>query len=95
MTDFFSQFKQNNMLNKLIYVNLAVFVLVKTVDIILMLFGIQAGNPIVDWFMVYAGWRNFINHPWGIITYMFLHQEFMHILFNLLWLFWFGRIFQY
>lgn len=93
MTNFFSKFKQNNMLNKLIYVNLAVFVLVKLVDIMLMLSGIKVENPLVDWFMVYAGWHNFITHPWGIITYMFLHQEFMHILFNLLWLFWFGQIF--
>ncbi len=30
---------------------------------------------------------------WTIITYMFGHREFFHILFNMLWLFWLGRIF--
>ncbi|NJO89021.1 MAG: rhomboid family intramembrane serine protease, partial [Chloroflexia bacterium] len=31
--------------------------------------------------------------PWTLITYMFLHYDFMHILFNMLWLFWFGQLF--
>lgn len=88
-----SQFKQGNMLNKLIYVNLTVFVLVKLVDICLALFNIDALNPLVQWFVVYSGFGNLMTHPWGPITYMFLHQDFWHILFNLLWLFWFGRIF--
>ncbi|WP_026896940.1 rhomboid family protein [Daejeonella oryzae] len=30
---------------------------------------------------------------WTIITYMFGHQKFFHILFNMLWLYWLGRIF--
>jgi membrane associated rhomboid family serine protease len=34
-----------------------------------------------------------IRKPWTLITYMFLHKNFLHILFNLLWLYWFGRIF--
>jgi membrane associated rhomboid family serine protease len=31
--------------------------------------------------------------PWTLITYMFLHIDFFHILFNMLWLWWFGNIF--
>ncbi len=31
--------------------------------------------------------------PWTIITYMFTHKDIWHILFNMLWLYWFGRIF--
>ena len=93
MNNIMSEFRSGTMLNKLIYVNLAVFVLVKLVDILMMLFNVKAGNPIVEWCMVYAGWHNLLTHPWGVISYMFLHQGFMHILFNMLWLFWFGRIF--
>jgi membrane associated rhomboid family serine protease len=29
-----------------------------------------------------------------MVSYMFLHIEFWHILFNMLWLYWFGRIFM-
>ncbi len=31
--------------------------------------------------------------PWTLFTYMFLHEGFFHILFNMLWLYWFGSIF--
>lgn len=36
----------------------------------------------------------FLNKPWTIITYMFLHFDFWHIFFNMLWLYWFGVIFS-
>lgn len=32
-----------------------------------------------------------ITQPWRIITYGFLHGDFMHFLFNMLWLWWMGR----
>jgi membrane associated rhomboid family serine protease len=34
-----------------------------------------------------------LHRPWTLLTYMFLHYEFGHILFNLLWLYWMGRLF--
>ena len=35
----------------------------------------------------------FITHPWTLLTYMFVHYDVWHILFNMLWLYWFGQIF--
>lgn len=35
----------------------------------------------------------FLSKPWTLISYMFLHFDFFHILFNMLWLYWFGIIF--
>lgn len=35
----------------------------------------------------------FLTKPWTLISYMFLHFDFFHILFNMLWLYWFGIIF--
>lgn len=32
--------------------------------------------------------------PWTIITYMFTQFGFLHLLFNMLWLYWFGSIFM-
>ncbi len=32
-----------------------------------------------------------LKHPWALITHMFLHQGFWHILWNMLLLYWFGR----
>src|ERR1035437_3775148 len=34
-----------------------------------------------------------LQKAWTPITYMFLHEGFMHILFNMLNLFWFGKLF--
>lgn len=34
-----------------------------------------------------------LHRPWTLITYMFVHFDFLHILFNMLWLYTFGRIF--
>jgi membrane associated rhomboid family serine protease len=32
--------------------------------------------------------------PWTLVTYFFTHFDFFHVLFNMLFLFWFGRIIQ-
>lgn len=34
-----------------------------------------------------------LTHPWIIFTYMFLHVGLWHIVFNLLWLYWMGKLF--
>ncbi|WP_151087698.1 rhomboid family protein [Hymenobacter baengnokdamensis] len=33
-----------------------------------------------------------LRHPWTLLTYAFMHQDFFHILFNMLNLYWFGQI---
>lgn len=86
-------FKSGSALTKLIYINLAVFLAVKIIGVIFFLLNISPNFSIVNWFAVPADIHNLIYKPWTIFTYMFLHQEFLHILFNILWLYWFGQIF--
>lgn len=31
--------------------------------------------------------------PWTLVSYMFLQYDLLHILFNMLWLYWFGQLF--
>lgn len=33
----------------------------------------------------------FISHPWTLLTYMVTHFSPLHLVFNVLWLYWFGR----
>lgn len=33
-------------------------------------------------------------HIWTPLTYMFMHEGFLQILFNMLWLYWMGRVFE-
>jgi membrane associated rhomboid family serine protease len=35
-----------------------------------------------------------LHRPWTLITYMFMHAGPFHILFNMLWLYWMGQIFE-
>lgn len=34
----------------------------------------------------------FATHPWTLASYMFVHFSPLHLLFNMLWLFWFGKM---
>jgi membrane associated rhomboid family serine protease len=87
-------FKKGSVLTKLIYVNLAVFVTVKLIQVLFFLFNFgAAGTLIIGWLAVPASFSELLSRPWTIFTYMFLHEGFLHILFNILWLYWLGRIF--
>ncbi len=84
--------KKKNNHTILIYINLFVYavVLFFTITAFLMQ-GKQ--NFIIYWLGLPASFDILLTKPWTIITYMFSHQSFLHILFNLLFFFWFGRIF--
>lgn len=85
-------FKQGSSLTKLIYINLAIYLLVNIINIITLLFQIPFFS-LVQWLAVPANTDELILKPWTIISYMFLHEGFMHILFNMLILYWFGKMF--
>ncbi len=87
-------FHKGSNLVKLIYVNLAVFLLIILVRVFVFLLNINENDfSLVYWLAVPSSLSKLIFRPWTIFTYMFLHEKFWHILFNMLWLFWFGRIF--
>lgn len=89
-----ASFKEGSTLTKLIYINLGVFLSIKIAQIFFILFDAPQGfESLIRWFAVPASLPDLIRKPWTLITYMFLHEGFLHILFNMLWLFWFGRIF--
>ncbi|MCH7657547.1 MAG: rhomboid family intramembrane serine protease [Bacteroidetes bacterium] len=87
-------FRQGSILTKFIYINIGVFVAVKIVQIFLYLFNTPGDTMnLLKWLAVSADLSEVIKRPWTVVTYMFLHENFIHILFNLLWFYWFGRIF--
>lgn len=50
-------------------------------------------NPGIEtWLTLPGQFQIFIKRPWTLLTYMWIHFDVMHVLFNLLWLYWFGRI---
>lgn len=47
---------------------------------------------IADWLTLPSKFSLFLSRPWTLVTYMAVHFDVLHILFNLLWLYWFGFI---
>ncbi|NNE29102.1 MAG: rhomboid family intramembrane serine protease [Saprospiraceae bacterium] len=90
------EFSSGNMITRLILVNVSVYVFI---NLLWVISGIPSGgtdHSIYDEVTRYLSissdpWFN-LTHPWVLVTNMFLHQGFMHILFNMLFLYWFGRI---
>ena len=70
-----------NVLEKIIAINLVVFVI-----------GLIFKNGF-SWLELPSDFSDFILKPWSIITYAFLHGDFWHIVFNMLWLYFIGRMF--
>ena len=90
------EFGSGNMVTRLIIINVAVFVFVNVVKIFYAgAVGFsQAPNfaPFLHFFAISSdAWYN-LTHPWVLITSMFLHEGFWHLLWNMLFLYWFGRI---
>ncbi|HEY3369386.1 MAG TPA: rhomboid family intramembrane serine protease [Prolixibacteraceae bacterium] len=84
-------FHEGSAVTRLIYINLAVFLLIRIVNVFFVLWGLEF--PFMDWLALPASFDILATRPWTLITYMFLHFDFIHILFNLLWLYWMGQIF--
>ncbi len=87
-------YKNGTSLTRLIYLNLGVFLALHIAIIFLYLFSAQEKvYTIIEWLAVPADLGTLLRKPWTFLSYMFLHKDFFHILFNLLWLYWFGKIF--
>jgi membrane associated rhomboid family serine protease len=90
------RFQYGGMVSRLIMINVAVFLAVNAAAVIgfLITGDIHHIDAFVRWFQLPADLRTFGRQFWSIFTHMFLHQDIMHILFNMLWLYWFGTIFK-
>lgn len=92
--DLKNQYKNGSALIKLIFVNVAVFLLVHIIGLFLWFFNIQHGAElIVSWLALPAGVTQILYKPWTILSYMFLHEQFFHIFMNMLILYFGGQIF--
>lgn len=92
--DIKTTFKKGSNLTKLIYINVGVFLLITLAAIIgFLLQNQEIPSKVLSLLSVPASMGELILRPWTLITYMFTHKDILHILFNMLWLYWFGMIF--
>lgn len=86
--DIKTKLSQLNVLEKIIVVNVGIFLLA-----LLLNFLLAAPQSSLSWFELPSDFLDFIVAPWSILTYAFIHYDFFHILFNMLWLYIIGQLF--
>ncbi len=87
-----NKFNTANIVEQIIFINIAVFVLTYLFNTLSFLFGISS-NFIIDWFALSPNLNNLLYKPWTLFSYGFLHSGLLHILFNLIFLFYIGNLF--
>ena len=91
-----SLFLKNNVLTRIILINVVIWLIINIIKVFGFLMNIPGSEMtfnISDILGVPASLSHLVFRFWTPITYMFTHIGFFHILFNMLWLFWFGQIF--
>lgn len=87
--------RTNNTVIKIVLVNLLVFVGVLVLKVI---FVFSNNSIIYDWVMfqlgLHANLTTFLHKPWTLLTNFVVHEGFLHILFNMLFLYWFGQLLE-
>ena len=86
--------RRDNALSQLLLINVLAFValLLVRVGLFLTTGGSITITPILEWIAVPSDPLRLLTRPWTLLTYSFAHLEFLHILFNLLNLYWFGSL---
>lgn len=77
---------------KIIYINIAVFLLLRIIGISCYFSGVDT-MTFLSFVELPSSLSLLAKRWWTIISYMFAHYDIMHILFNMLVLYWFGRMF--
>lgn len=79
---------------KLIFINVSVFLVIQILLAFDRLTLSGLGQQIVDLVSLNCTWRGLVFTPWGLFTSIFVHEGFMHLLFNMLFLYFAGTFFE-
>lgn len=91
-TELVDSFKNGTTVTRLIYFNIAVFILVNIISMVCTLM-LTDSAFILNNLALPAEPMLLLQKPWTLLSHMFTHKGFFHGLFNILNLFWFGRLF--
>lgn len=83
--------KSRRVLGYIVGINAAIYFIV-AICMVSAKFGGSAASAFPLWLELPASPVGWLHRPWTLITYMFTHADFLHMLFNMLWLSWFGAI---
>jgi len=91
--DLRTQWRSGGMVVRLILINVAVFLVLHLVDLPFWLANSQAPD-LLRWLKSTSALGTLLYTPWTVVTYMFTHSDLMHIFFNMLVLWFAGRMFE-
>jgi membrane associated rhomboid family serine protease len=90
--------KSGNKLSLLIGINVIVYLAINIFAVIEQLFSGFGNSAILaytnEYLLLPAYLPHLLHRFWTPFTYMFMHAGVFHILFNMLWLYWMGQIFE-
>ena len=92
ISDLKNSFNRGSISLQFIYVNVGIFVVTTLISVFLILFNWGTVSW-MEFLQLPAYIPQFLEQPWSLLTYMFLHADALHLLFNMLWLYWFGQLF--
>ena len=87
--------KKNNGLIQIILINIIVFIALLLINIAFSLTAHKENyRAVKDFLSIPADFNQFIYKPWTLLTYFFTHFDPLHILTNMLGLYWFGKLIE-
>ena len=90
----YRKFRLADIVGKFIFVNVAVYILLLLIGVFSVLFNIGGfSSNVLMWLELPASLGMLAMRPWTVLTYMFVHASLWHLLWNMLALYFFGRIF--
>ena len=93
------EFNYGNMITRIIIINVGVFVAINLVRAFVyfshsgQVWSPEGFQNFLGYIAMSSDWFTVLTRPWILFTSMFAHYGVWHILWNMLFLFWFGRIF--
>ena len=84
---------KGKMTHRLIIINVAVFILIQ-VWLAIGRLGGASDDIIYHIFTLDPNFTRLLYHPWGILTSIFSHFDFIHLLFNMVFLYFAGKIYE-
>lgn len=95
ISDLKNTFRTGGMTVKLIFINVLVFIFISLIEVLSRILG---GTLLLDItnsiFVLFTPIRDFIIKPWGLFTSIFTHFGILHLLFNMVFLYSVGRMFE-
>lgn len=89
------EYNRANAVVRLAIWNIVFYILINLISVPIYLSGVPYNlfvQFIQEWFYLPSDPVKLLFRPWTLVTYMFLHASIFHLIFNMLVLYWFGRI---